>query len=116
MSLTPDLIDLRTYRHPEYRVDLPYSEVIVYHLSRCDEVYELLERHEPLLTPDSLSPRVLLVDVLQGPQVLLDHNVTALVVQLLLAELGEVKLFEEGDHVVLEAVSDRMLLGRVAVR
>lgn len=46
---------------------------------------------------------------------LLDYNVTALVVQLLLAELGEVELFEEGDHVVLEAVSDRMLLGRVAV-
>ena len=115
MSLTPDLIHLSGYGHTEYRVDLSDSEVIINHLRRCDQVYELLERHESFLTADSLSTRVFLVDILEGPEVFLDNNVTALVVELLLAELGEIELFEEGDHVILEAVSDCMLLGRVAV-
>ena len=115
MSLTPDLIHLSGYGHTEYRVDLSDSEVIINHLRRCDQVYELLERHESFFTADGLSTRVLLVDVLERPQVFLDYNVTALVVELLLAELGEVELFKEGNHVVLEAESDCMLLGRVAV-
>jgi hypothetical protein len=45
----------------------------------------------------------------------LDNYVTALVVQLLSAELGEIELFKEGDHVVLETVGNCMFLSGVSV-
>lgn len=46
---------------------------------------------------------------------LLNNDVTALIVELLSAELGEIKLFKEGDHVVLETVDNRMLLSGVSI-
>jgi hypothetical protein len=115
VSLTPYLIHLCRYRHAKYRVDLTHTEVIIYYLCGCDEVYELLQTHEPLLPADGLSPRILLIYVLQGPQMFLDNYVTALVVQLLSAELGEIELFKEGDHVVLETVGNCMFLSGVSI-
>jgi hypothetical protein len=45
----------------------------------------------------------------------LDNYVTALVIQLLSAELGEIELLKEGDHVVLETVDNCMFLSGVSV-
>jgi hypothetical protein len=45
----------------------------------------------------------------------LDNYVTALVVQLLSAELGEIELLKEGDHVVLETVGNCMFLSGVSI-
>lgn len=115
VPVASDLVDLCGYGHAENSVDFTHTEVIVDHLSGSHKINELLKAHKTFLTTDGLAARIFLVDVLKGPQMFLNHNVTALIVEFLLAELGEIELFEKRDHVILKTVSNRMFLSCVAV-